>query len=156
MVKKGLRILSKNPNWKGGRTITSQGYVKIKSPTHPRGGRDGYVYEHILVMEHALARSLRNCEQVHHINHLKHDNRLENLRVVASQHHHGVLHRHSLHNQGKYTYRVPGEDNPIIFCACGCGEAFHKFTAKGRPRFYIKGSHALIAWSIAQERRAGV
>jgi len=43
--------LSDNPNWHGGRSITSHGYVIIKMPNHPYAMKSGYVYEHRLVAE---------------------------------------------------------------------------------------------------------
>lgn len=33
----------------------------------------------------------------------------------------------------------PHEPNPIIACACGCGELFPKFDESGRPRAIVTG-----------------
>jgi hypothetical protein len=63
----------KNPNWKGGRILTYEGYVKLSVP-----GR-GYVLEHRFVMEQALGRRLLPLEVVHHRNCNRSDNRLSNL-----------------------------------------------------------------------------
>src|SRR5438105_4435133 len=72
-----------NSNWKGGRAWHKRGYVMIWAPDHPRavgsGGR--YVFEHIIVMEKMLGRSLRPEETVHHLNGIRHDNRPGNLEL---------------------------------------------------------------------------
>ena len=39
----------KSPNWKGGRRITSTGYVEVRMPDHPRARCSGYVFEHLVV-----------------------------------------------------------------------------------------------------------
>lgn len=62
-------------NWRGGRTINSQGYVDILQPD----GR--YRKEHRLVMESHLGRKLQSHESVHHINGDRTDNRIENLEL---------------------------------------------------------------------------
>jgi hypothetical protein len=78
---------NENPNWKGGRTTTSQGYVWIKSNEHPNKNRQGYVLEHRLVIEKKLGRYLEKSEHVHHINGVKTDNRIENLKIVTRSEH---------------------------------------------------------------------
>jgi hypothetical protein len=68
------------------RVVTAQGYVRIKVPGHPRGGKWGWVLEHIVVMEGVLARELLLGEEVHHLNAVRDDNRTENLELwVVSQ-----------------------------------------------------------------------
>jgi hypothetical protein len=125
--------LSRNPNWKGGRSVASNGYVLIKRPDHPRADCRGYVYEHILVAEQLIGRPVRKGEQVHHKNHIKTDNRPENLEVKANAAHHQYEHRK------RTDLRELNEPNATVSCACGCGQTFLRYDAENRPRRYVSG-----------------
>jgi hypothetical protein len=72
-----------NPNWKGGRRVEG-GYVLIYQPDHPKSKTNGYVREHVLVMENKIGRSLVRQENVHHINGDKQDNRPVNLELWST------------------------------------------------------------------------
>ncbi|MBV9898077.1 MAG: HNH endonuclease [Chloroflexi bacterium] len=51
-------------------------------PTHPKAKTaNGYILEHVLLMEELLGRYLTDGENVHHRNGVKHDNRPENLEL---------------------------------------------------------------------------
>ena len=58
------------------------GYQIIKALGHHRANSKGWVRVHIIVAEEALGRHLRNGEVVHHINGIKDDNRIGNLRLL--------------------------------------------------------------------------
>lgn len=74
--------------WKGGKTVTTQGYVQIYSQDHPYRTSAGYVMEHRLIMEKKIGRYLvPNIEDVHHKNGIPDDNRLENLVMISHRHH---------------------------------------------------------------------
>ncbi len=78
----------KHYNWKGGKYISESGYVYIHSANHPFKKKDNYVREHRLVMEKKLGRYLKRTEIVHHINHIRTDNRIENLQLFKSNSEH--------------------------------------------------------------------
>jgi hypothetical protein len=107
------------------------GYRLIYCPNHPYAKRSGYVYEHRYVMEKHLGRFLKNEELVHHDNGIKHDNRIENLRIMSIAEH-SKLHLDS-HNYHKKRERLQ------ILCACGCGLMIMNYDKKGRPNKYHRG-----------------
>lgn len=80
-----------HPNWKGGRIVTDDGYIKIMSSERTASGRKRYILEHRFVMEQHLGRKLDINEHVHHINGIKDDNRLENLIIKKSSNHYGEV-----------------------------------------------------------------
>lgn len=82
-----------HPRWKGGKRITDQGYIEIKSPNHPFKNKQGYVPEHRLVVEKYLGRYLTKSEIIHHINENPADNRIKNLYLFSKRWKHGVYHR---------------------------------------------------------------
>lgn len=56
------------------------------------GVRPRYVAEHVLVMEEHLGRKINGRDElVHHVNTIKDDNRIENLKIVTRKTHHGVV-----------------------------------------------------------------
>lgn len=134
-----IRYRERNPRWKGGTYVASNGYVVVLVGTshHLSDGR-GYAYQHRLVAEIKIGRRLLPKEQVHHINGVRTDNRQQNLEV-HDRAHHGVAHRKSDRN-----LRMPGQENPEIHCECGCGSVFEKFNAEGKPRRFVWG-HSTVA-----------
>lgn len=82
-------LKTNGPRWKGPR-INKDGYRVIRAG-------DRILLEHRHVVEVSLGRPLNSYEMVHHINHNKLDNRLENLQLVSGKAHakiHGALHSH--------------------------------------------------------------
>jgi hypothetical protein len=81
----------KHPRWKGG-VRYHRGYRFIFSPEHPNKTANNCVAEQRLVVEKHLGRFLNRKEIVHHINHIKSDNRLENLILFSDNHCHMLFH----------------------------------------------------------------
>jgi len=70
--------------WRGGRTVDSDGYVRIWTPDDPRANMGRYMKEHIVVMEETMGRQLLSHENVHHKNGDRTDNRPENLELWST------------------------------------------------------------------------
>ena len=85
MVVNGI-IGEKNVNWGGGRT-KAKGYILVYEPNHPYSGKRNRIFEHRLIMEKKIGRYLYSYEVVHHINGIKDDNRIENLKLLPSNEH---------------------------------------------------------------------
>lgn len=64
-------------------TYGPTGYVMEWCPTHPRAAV-GVIFQHQVVMECHIGRFLLRGEVVHHINKVRHDNRIENLRLFSN------------------------------------------------------------------------
>lgn len=79
-------------NWKGGRWKHKTGYIYVYMPEHPSSNQDGHILEHRIVMEQKIGRPVLPDEIVHHINHVRDDNRPENLMLLS---HKGHMHIHS-------------------------------------------------------------
>lgn len=65
----------------------SDGYFAVYFPDHPNANNDGYIMEHILVMECLIGRWIKDNEVVHHVNGDKGDNRAENLMLMTKEEH---------------------------------------------------------------------
>lgn len=83
---------SKNHNWKGGRQLTSGGYIQIFRPEHPFSDKRGYIRESRLVAEKHLGRYLKPKEIIHHVNGIPDDNRIKNLQLFPNNTTHLIFH----------------------------------------------------------------
>ena len=63
------------------------GYVAIYYPSHPKSDKTGYIMEHQYIMEQHIGRHLNDDEVVHHKNHIRNDNRIENLQLMTFKEH---------------------------------------------------------------------
>ena len=68
------------------------GYRELWCPEHPRN-RDGYVYEHTLVMESVIGRYLNKGEVVHHLDENRSNNEIGNLVLLSSKGDHARIHK---------------------------------------------------------------
>lgn len=75
----------KHPSWKGGKLISTDGYVFVY--VGDGGKRGKYTREHRVVAEKALGRPLKKYEIVHHINGDRTDNRNKNLLICDQSYH---------------------------------------------------------------------
>jgi hypothetical protein len=73
------------------------GYNYVYKPDHPNTNTDGYVAEHRLVMEERVGHYISKDLHVHHINHVKDDNRIENLQLLTRKEHEAA---HLEHKRG--------------------------------------------------------
>lgn len=82
----------KHWHWQGGTRKHPAGYIEEYCPDHPFARHGGYVYQHRLVMERKIGRFLTPKEVIHHINKIKNDNRIENLKLFSSSGEHTSYH----------------------------------------------------------------
>lgn len=135
IARRGARSGPANHNWRGGRSVASNGYVLIRvGKEHHLADVRGYAYEHRLVAEQKLGRRLLAGEIPHHIDGNKRNNDPANLEVVQGNAEHFLRHRRKASGR-----RLPGQANVRTVCGCGCGEEFNRFDEAGRPRSFISG-----------------
>lgn len=63
------------------RYIKDSGYVLIHRPDHPNSHKNGYILEHTFIVSEHIGRPLKKGENIHHINGIRDDNRIENLEL---------------------------------------------------------------------------
>ena len=77
--------------WNIKKIISKGDYFYSLVPEHPKATKNGYVLLHRVIMENHLGRILDRNEVVHHKNHNKKDNSLENLEILGKIEH-AILH----------------------------------------------------------------
>ena len=83
------------------------GYIMRKAPYHPFANSRGYVPEHRLIMENQIGRYLiPRKELVHHINGVRDDNRIGNLRLTNPKDH-ARGHIGSRNDNGQFVCQSP-------------------------------------------------
>ncbi|KKK64435.1 hypothetical protein LCGC14_2984270 [marine sediment metagenome] len=68
-------------------SIATKWYVRVRRHGHPRADKNGQVKRSVLVMEEAIGRYLLPDEEVHHINRVITDDRIENLLLTTHSEH---------------------------------------------------------------------
>ena len=127
--------------WTGGRSVASNGYVLIRvGKDHPLADVRGYAYEHRLIAFAKVGRLLKPGEHVHHVDGNKQNNAWDNVEVLTVWEH-MASHRTGTGKQ----LRSPGEPNPLVKCACGCGVEFDLYDGAGRRRVYVAGHNSRLS-----------
>ena len=80
-------------NFKGYRRKTSKGYITLYRPGEDGADKNGLIMEHRYIMAKHIGRSIRADEVVHHINGIRSDNRISNLKLMEFGEH------SSMHNR---------------------------------------------------------
>lgn len=122
-------------------------YRLVLSEGHPFSDKDGYVYEHRLVVEGAIGKPLDPKHPVHHLNGDGLDNRPANLVACDSVKYHQLLHRRAR------ALESCGDPNkhPCPFCKTYDDASNMKRRAVSTQEQYI---HQECANRYAAERRA--
>jgi hypothetical protein len=76
-----------HPAWKGGRTVDRDGYIRLYLPDHPWPRKGGYVLAHVAAMELHIGRRILPREVVHHRDHDRQNNALDNLELMDCAEH---------------------------------------------------------------------
>ena len=90
-----------------GRRIDSNGYIVI-------GIGYRYIKEHRLIMEKFLGRPLKKHEDIHHINGIKTDNRIENLQIISHSEHTRLSRKGHLIDMSSRVCSICGTNKPRI------------------------------------------
>lgn len=103
-------------------------YITVRAINHPFRSPKEFIFEHRYVMELHLGRKLKRDEVVHHINHVKSDNRLKNLELMSNEEHSRF--HNSIHGKWarKFDFCIDCGSNKIPHCGKGrCDRCFSRF-----------------------------
>ena len=90
----------------------SDGYIMVYRPDHPRADKRGEVPKHTLVLEDKIGRFLTSKEVAHHVNHVRDDNRPENLRLMDKSEHERMHLRDAVKKRKRKAARRPKKVKP--------------------------------------------
>jgi|CXWL01.1.fsa_nt_gi hypothetical protein len=154
--------MSKN-NWKGGRSITPQGYVSLRLPSHHRANPQGRVKEHIVIAENMTGIKIVHPIVIHHVNENRSDNRPRNLVICENTAYHNLLHQrirslaasgHADYLKCRYCKRY---SPPSEVTVCGAGEGkniYHPSCSAANFRAKMLGGRVWRDIVKARERSA--
>lgn len=91
-------------------------YIEVYIPEHKRSHINGCVYEHIVIAEGIIGRSLQDKEVVHHIDKNRSNNNPDNLMIFKTSSDHSRYHKTGICVKNKdKTYSSPAQ-NVCIKC----------------------------------------
>lgn len=142
------------------------GYRVIYKPNHETSMKsanwEGYVYEHVYLIETSLGRLLRDDEEVHHLDGNKANNRLENLIVLEKSMHlrlHKWIEKGCLldtSNKAPKTCKVCGtmlQNTQILTCSNECKSKIR--VSKKPSKNILEEDIRTLSW-VAIGRKYGV
>jgi len=130
-------------------------YIYCYARGHPFATKQGYVMEHRLVMEQFIGRYLKKDEVVHHINGIKNDNRIENLKLF-SHHNHNILHNPCGENHFNYREnakkRQPRREVGWGYDLCKCGRKKYNTSKQCMVCSFKNPNRKSFKYSLQQEK----
>ena len=88
----------KHHNWKGGRIIDTDGYIRVYCPKHLRA-QDNHVYEQVLVWEEYWHGEVPEGYIIHHVDRNKSNNDVCNLALFTHCYHKNIHWQDRIHKR---------------------------------------------------------